>query len=1090
MLVQRTSTNDARMIEKGRINFYSLECGINKINDLPENERLSLFSALFPGISGEIGCTYRYFNQLTKLSEDRSSYTIDHTLTHVARNTEWLMNFTWEVRGFENELISWFIEYERYFYGFWRILAALIATKDELAPKILRKVTADLSLENNIYTFLCVPLDIGKGYLERALDHGARYLYSTPVHPLAVSYAYEYAVNHGNHQLSLELARLIDLNRRFLWFYRGQPDKDTKAIIRYLRNPELVTSAIQEGSPEDTYCALFATAYQDQKQVVPYLAQVFGSDNQEKIRNGINVLIYLNCKEIIPLILDLISGGNQDILREIFSLRFDYGKRNYLDRYLRCYQDFLAESDLFERLEKLYADTPEIIKNPHHEFIKYLGTRSVKRLEFLGEMTGEDMYELVCNQAAKNPKDLETIDFLMNLSLLKYKLDYTKTYWWACDHNENIGPSIRMEALEGLRYVELTVDQLLQVVGINPGNNEKLQACILDFLLLRDDSRLHELLEKGCINKKKSIRIGVMRLMVELNKNNRLSSLIPELIEVIRSNKKMTEDEMVYLNTILDKRPGDINYEDLLTLNEVNGVENLFRLLSGLRNEPFSKQAGIPGKINRKIKGCLPQPEDSPAQFTELVAANNVSNVRLVELTFYAPQWKPFIACLFDKDHFIEAIDWFRHCSDYVDIKKINEIYLNLGVEIWQLLVEASRYSLTPRGLAKIKVFSEALFGNNSPEEFIRKFEELDVEMHWYARDYMMAIGIIPLKPEPDRDKDIVHRYQFIKEYMRQSKQFGEKRRTGNEEAGAAALSNLACNAGYTDLKNFELAMEAEAVKDLAAGPVIMEVDGYELKLSLTDQGAPDLTICKDGRLIKSMPEKLKNDEKVIAVKERVKQIKRQVGRLRVFLEEAMCNSEEYSTKEFLGLMSHPILKAMIQKLVFISTNGIGYPIGTTLRLSSYDGTEIAIDENDHLRIAHPFDLLQSGQWDKWQHECFVSGRVQPFKQVFREVYIVTDAEKNPDHESGRFAGQSVNSSKALALFSSRNWSGEDRDENLSIPYKYHPRQQIWAECDTQFPKFGSWDVRIGMISFGHMGNKVPLENVPSNLIQRDYAGY
>ncbi len=230
MLVQPTITNDSRTTDYGRTNFHSLECGINKINDLTENDQSSLFSALFPGIASEILCTYRYFNQLTQLSEDRSSYSTDYTLTHVARNTEWLIHFTQEIQGFENQNIYWFIDHERYFYGFWRIFAALLATQDELRLKILSKVTSDLSTDNKIYTFLCVPLEIGKRYLEMALDRGSRYLYSTPVHPLAVSYAYEYAVNHGNHQLSLQLAQLIDLNRRVPWFLREQAEKDTKAI--------------------------------------------------------------------------------------------------------------------------------------------------------------------------------------------------------------------------------------------------------------------------------------------------------------------------------------------------------------------------------------------------------------------------------------------------------------------------------------------------------------------------------------------------------------------------------------------------------------------------------------------------------------------------------------------------------------------------------------------------------------------------------------------------------------------------------------------------------------------------------------------
>ena len=74
------------------------------------------------------------------------------------------------------------------------------------------------------------------------------------------------------------------------------------------------------------------------------------------------------------------------------------------------------------------------------------------------------------------------------------------------------------------------------------------------------------------------------------------------------------------------------------------------------------------------------------------------------------------------------------------------------------------------------------------------------------------------------------------------------------------------------------------------------------------------------------------------------------------------------------------------------------------------------------MRIAHPHDLLGTGDWHLWQRECFAAERIQPFKQVFRELYVLTDAERTEPLRSLRYAGHQVNPRQALALLGGRGW--------------------------------------------------------------------
>ena len=408
------------------------ECKINKLNDITANDRSSLFSALFPGIAAEVECTYENFNLLTKLPWERSpgEAGAEYKTTHIAQNTVWLMRFASSIQGFEDQNIFWFLDYEDHFHYLGHLFAALITKQDNQGKEVLAKVLSIPQPNKNVLvTFLCVPLDIGEPYLEVTLnsliEKGVSYsTYGLPVHPLTIGYAYEFVLGKNNNLLLDDLAKSIHRNRCLSQRCDHEMiESSTKTIIEYIREPEKVSLAIETGNHEEIYYALLAIALQDQKLAVQYIAQVLKSGKPENVKSACEVLICLNTKEVIPLILDCVSAANTDILQKLFSHRFcnDHDPCNYFDRYLNCYQDQLAQSNLFESMEKIQNENPGIIEKPNHEFIKYLGERSIRRLEFLRKMNRTDLYELVCNLTNRINKDQETIDYLIYAASRKIK---------------------------------------------------------------------------------------------------------------------------------------------------------------------------------------------------------------------------------------------------------------------------------------------------------------------------------------------------------------------------------------------------------------------------------------------------------------------------------------------------------------------------------------------------------------------------------------------------------------------------------------------------------------------------------------------
>ena len=225
-------------------------------------------------------------------------------------------------------------------------------------------------------------------------------------------------------------------------------------------------------------------------------------------------------------------------------------------------------------------------------------------------------------------------------------------------------------------------------------------------------------------------------------------------------------------------------------------------------------------------------------------------------------------------------------------------------------------------------------------------------------------------------------------------------RRIGRNEydrvAIIRALNSLAENTGFTDYEKFELAMEAEAVKDLSNGPDIVEINEFKFSLSFNELGEPVFESKKNGIPVRTIPKKFATDEQVKKLKARVKQIKKQTTRLRRYLEEAMCSRKPFNSVDLQNLLAHPILKVMMENLVFESSKGMGFLEKTGKSLRFVNGNKIPLDNNDILYVTHPIDLLSSGKWPLWQHDCFENGIVQPFNKFFEKFTLSRMLKRTP----------------------------------------------------------------------------------------------
>ncbi len=99
------------------------------------------------------------------------------------------------------------------------------------------------------------------------------------------------------------------------------------------------------------------------------------------------------------------------------------------------------------------------------------------------------------------------------------------------------------------------------------------------------------------------------------------------------------------------------------------------------------------------------------------------------------------------------------------------------------------------------------------------------------------------------------------------------------------------------------------------------------------------------------------------------------------------------------------------------------------------------------MTIAHPVDLLASKKWSAFQKIVLEQQIVQPFKQIFRELYTLSPDEKKQDI-SNRYEGNQILSKQGAAMLKTRGWTVDPEEGLQKILYKHNLIVRIVALAD------------------------------------------
>ena len=505
-------------------------------------------------------------------------------------------------------------------------------------------------------------------------------------------------------------------------------------------------------------------------------------------------------------------------------------------------------------------------------------------------------------------------------------------------------------------------------------------------------------------------------------------------------------------------------------LKRIYGTEYFVRILSALGSETlersgyFNLYGGYGDKVISKkeslshlLQVCMPDMKEETSideevsKLKKLLKGTDIKDDRLIEAGMYSPEWIEIVGKYIGWEGFTSCCYYFMaHMNEYFDDKRkamiarytpltseelndgafdinwFREVYEEIGSKRFNTIYKAAKYISDGSKHSRARKYADAATGKLDAKKLK---EEIEAKRN---KDSLMAYGIIPVNNQSEY-KD---RYIFIQKFLKESKQFGALRRASEKKAVEMAIKNLSVAAGFLDETRFILKMEGEIATMHLSFFTPKEAEDVIVYLAAGNGGKIEIVCEKEGKKLKSIPAKLKKNEYIESLQEAKKTLSEQYRRTKKMLEEAMELESEFTYKELTEIRKNPAVTGLIDGLIFKSNNKFGF-------FNEFENEE----DSTKLIIAHPYHMYEANVWRDLQKKIFEMQFIQPFKQVFRELYVKTADEKGT-YKSLRYAGNQIQPQKTIACLKDRRWIADTENGLQKIYYKQDIIATIYALAD------------------------------------------
>jgi hypothetical protein len=226
---------------------------------------------------------------------------------------------------------------------------------------------------------------------------------------------------------------------------------------------------------------------------------------------------------------------------------------------------------------------------------------------------------------------------------------------------------------------------------------------------------------------------------------------------------------------------------------------------------------------------------------------------------------------------------------------------------------------------------------------------------------------------------------------------------------------------------------------------------GYTAVVEIKNGSATVRWEGENGKAQKTMPATLRSEfaSEVAAFKRSHKEIDKLLPAQRDRLERLYRFGRRWSLPEFQsGYLDHPLVGTIARRLVwsFERDGRSAKGIWDENRIVDSSGERLTwLGASTQVSLWHPLgsSAAEVKGWREWLENHDVQ---QPFKQAHREIYVLTDAERQTEIYSNRFASHILKQHQFRALAQSRGWR--------------YTLQGQWDSANTPTLEVPEWDLR------------------------------
>lgn len=207
--------------------------------------------------------------------------------------------------------------------------------------------------------------------------------------------------------------------------------------------------------------------------------------------------------------------------------------------------------------------------------------------------------------------------------------------------------------------------------------------------------------------------------------------------------------------------------------------------------------------------------------------------------------------------------------------------------------------------------------------------------------------------------------------------------------------------------------------------------------------------INQQGKAQSSLPNSIKEDcaHSLKLFKAQIKEIETQLSIQKERIENLYLKNQEWNYQNWRKLyIAHPLIGVLGKQLIwsFRSEEQQGEGFWQDEYVVDTQGNPLNwVDAQSRVTLWHPIQAT-SEQVQSWRKFLVERQITQPFKQAFREVYLLTDAERATQNYSNRYSGHFLDIKVFTGLAKTRGWASSTYGQNS--PSKRLPHWNLKAE--------------------------------------------